>query len=186
MNVKGTAYVTGKVTIIAAFGEDRWNAFNARLAAKDKFFSNMIMSVTPIPVEKHILFLDELLKEFFNNDANQYFMFGKVAAKFALSPGGPYNAYLLTKDIKQFVESGMPKLWSTYFDGGSLTGRFENNIVHLKITGIPIKHVYYEYMVMGYFQQALKMFGKKTVENRVRSFASGDDEIYYKYEIKNT
>ena len=152
MNVKGTAYVTGKVTIIAAFGEERWNSFSAKLAEKDKFFGNMIMSVTPIPVEKHILFLDELLKEFFNNDKNAYVMFGKVAAKFALSPGGPYHSYLLTKDIKQFVESGMPKLWSTYFDGGKLAGRFENNIVHLKISELPIKHIYYEYMVMGYFQ----------------------------------
>lgn len=185
MNVKGTAYVTGKVTIMAAFGEERWNAFNARLAAKDKFFSNLIMSVTPIPVEKHILFLDELLKEFFNNDTNQYLMFGRVAAKFALAPGGPYNSYLLTKDIKQFVESGMPKLWTTYFDGALLTGKFENNIVHLKLTGLPIKHVYYEYMVMGYFQQAIKIFGKKTVENKIKSFANGDDEIYYQYEIKD-
>lgn len=185
MNVKGTAYVTGKVTIIAAFGEERWNAFNAKLAVKDKFFSNMIMSITPIPVEKHVIFLDELLKEFFNNDTNQYWLFGRIAAKFALSPGGPYNSYLLTKDIKQFVESGMAKLWSTYFDGGLLTGKLENNVAHVKISGLPIKHVYYEYMVMGYFKQALKMFGKKTVETKIKSFANGDDEIYYQYEIKD-
>jgi len=186
MNVKGTAYVTGKVTIIAAFGEERWNSFSAKLAEKDKFFGNMIMSVTPIPVEKHILFLDELLKEFFNNDKNAYVMFGKVAAKFALSPGGPYHSYLLTKDIKQFVESGMPKLWSTYFDGGKLAGRFENNIVHLKISELPIKHIYYEYMVMGYFQKAIKIFGKKTLEHRIRSFEKGDDDIYYQYELKES
>ena len=105
MNVKGIVYLTGKTTIIAAFGEERWNSFIAKLAAKDKFFSNMIMSVTPIPVEKFILFLDEMIKEFFNNDRMQYLTFGKVAAKFALSPEGPYKSYLLTKDIKQFVES---------------------------------------------------------------------------------
>ena len=102
-----------------------------------------------------------MLKEFFNNDKNQYIMFGRVAAKFGLSPGGPYHSYLLTKDLKQFVASVAPKLWSTYFDGGVLSGKLENNIVHLKITELPIKHIYFEYMIIGFFKQALKMFGKE-------------------------
>ena len=144
------------------------------------------MSVTIVPVEKHLFFLDEMLNEFFNNDKNQYLLFGRVAAKFALSPGGPYNSYLLTKDIKHFVESGMPKLWSTYYDGGMLIAKLENNIVHLKITELPIKHIYFEYMVMGYFKQALKIFGKEIVEKRIRSIANGDNDIYYQYEIKNS
>ena len=95
-------------------------------------------------MEKFILFLDELIKEFFNNDMMHYVTFGKVAAQFALSPEGPYKSYLLTKDIKQFVESVLPKLWSTYFDEGKVTTQFENNIVHFKITGLQIKHFYFE------------------------------------------
>lgn len=185
MNVKGTAIVTAKVAISVAFGEERWNEFMKKLAAKDNFFSNMIMSVTLVPAEKHLFFLDEMLKEFFNDDKNQYLLFGRVAAKFALSPGGPYHSYLLTKDIKQFVEVGMPKLWSTYYDGGKFTAKLENNIVHLKISDIPIKHIYFEYMVMGYFKQALKVFGKENIEKRVKSIANGDNDIYYQYEIKN-
>ncbi len=186
MNVKGTAFVTGKVTIIAAFGEERWNAFMAKLAAKEKYFGQVIMSVTAIPIEKHLIFLDALIKEFFNNDNKNYLMFGKIAAKFALLPGGPYNSYLLTKDIKQFIEAGMPKLWSTYFDGGALEARLENNVAHLKITGIPIKHVYFEYLVMGFLQKAIKIFGKKSVETKVKSFEKGDDYIYYQYELKDS
>jgi hypothetical protein len=186
MNVKGTVFVTGKASITAVFGEERWNSFMTKLAAKDKFFNNVIMSITLVPVEKHLFFLDEMLKEFFNYDKNQYQLFGRVAAKFALSPGGHYNAYLLTKDIKQFVESGMPKLWSTYYDGGMFTAKLENNIVHLKITELPIKHIYFEYMVMGYFKQALKIFGEKTIEKKMRSIANGDDDIYYQYEMINS
>jgi len=72
-----------------------------------------------------------------------------------------------------------PKLWSTYYDGGKFTAKLENNIVHLKITDIPIKHIYFEYMVMGYFKQALKIFGMKNIEKRVRSIANGDNDIYY-------
>ena len=127
-----------------------------------------------------------MCKEFFNNDRTQYEMFGKVGAKYAFSPDGPYKSYMLTKDIKQFAESGIPKIWSTYFDGGIPTARFENNVVHLKITGLQIKHIYFEYMVLGYFQQALKIFGKKSVAKKVRSIASGDEDIYFQYELKDT
>jgi len=76
------------------------------------------MSVTPIPVDKFILFLDEMIKEFFNNHSMQCVTFEKAAAQYALSSEGPYKSYLLTKDVKQFVESVIPKLWSTYFDEG--------------------------------------------------------------------
>ena len=164
MNVKGTAYITRKDTIIKNFGEERWKSFSARLAEKDKYFNNMIMNITLIPLDNFILFLDEVLKEFFNNDKMHYWKLGEKSAEFSLSQGGPYHSYVLTKDIKQFVESGLPKIWSTYFDGGIFDARFENNVVHLKISEIPIKHIYFEYMVMGYFKQALKIFGKKSIE----------------------
>jgi hypothetical protein len=186
MNVKGTAFVTGKVTITEGFGEERWNAFMAKLATKDKYFNNMIMSVTLLPVDKYILFLNELIKEYFNNDEKVYWMFGMVAAKYALTSGGPYKSYLLTKDIKQFVEQGMPKIWSTYFDGGIFTTKFENHVVHLKITGLPVRHVYFEYLIMGYFKQALKIFGSKSAEICVRGFSKGDNDIYYQYEMKRS
>jgi hypothetical protein len=186
MNVKGIVYLTGKTTIIAVFGEENWNSFMAKLTAKDKFFSNIIMSVTPIPVDKFILFLDEMIKEFFNNDSMQYVTFGKAAAQYALSPEGPYKSYLLTKDIKQFVESVLPKLWSTYFDEGTPTTLFENNVAHLKITGLQIKHLYFEYLIMGFFQKALKIFGKKTVAKKVRSISSGDNDIYFQFELKES
>jgi hypothetical protein len=186
MNVKGIVYLTGKTTIIAAFGEERWNSFIPKLAAKDNYFNNIIMSVTPIPVDKFILFLDEMVKEFFNNDRMQYVTFGKAAAQYALSSEGPYKSYLLTKDIKQFVESVLPKLWSTYFDEGKPVTLFENNVAHLKITGLTIKNLYFEYLIMGFFQKALKLFGKKTVAKKVRSLSSGDDDIYFQFELKDS
>ena len=185
MNVKGTFYVTTKTAMTAGFGEERWNAFMTKLAEKDKYFSKVIMSVTLIPVEKLIVIFDEMCKEFFNNDRMQYEMFGKVGAKAALSSEGPYKSFLLTKDLKQFIESVLPRLWSTYYDGGAVTAKLENNIAHVKITGIEIKHLYFESLIMGYFQQAIKVFGKKSVATKVRSLASGDDCIYYQFELKD-
>ena len=93
-----------KTTIIEVFGEERWNSFIPKLAAKDKFFSNTIWAITSIPMDNFILFLDELVKEFFDNDIMQYVTFGKLAAQFALSSEGPYKSYLLTKDTKQFAK----------------------------------------------------------------------------------
>jgi hypothetical protein len=186
MNVKGTFYVLTRTAMTAAFGEERWNSFMTTLAEKDNYFSKMIMSVTLSPVEKLIIFFDEMCKEFFNNDRMQYLLFGKIGAKYALSPEGPYKSYLLTKDIKQFVEFVLPKLWSMFFDGGIPTARLENNIVHLKVTGINIKNLYFEQLVMGYNQQALKVFGKKSVAKQVRSISSGDDDIYFQFELKDS
>lgn len=185
MNVKGTAYVTGKTAISAAFGEDRWNSFNARLAEKDQYFNKIIMSITPIPADKFAFFLDELIREFFNNDNKNYIVFGKMAAKFALSPGGHYHTYLMSNDLQYVVESVIPKLWSTYFDEGILTARIENNIIHLRISGIPFKHIYFEYLISGYVQKGIKMFGQKVVEQCIRGFSKGDDDIYYQYELFN-
>ena len=186
MNVKGIIFLTGKTTIIGAFGEERWNSFMPKLAAKDKFFSNTIWAITPIPMDKFILFLDEMIKEFFDNDMMHYVTFGKAAAQFALSSEGPYKSYLLTKDIKQFVESVLPKLWSTYYDEGKVTTKFENNVVHLKITELQIKHYYFEQLLMGYFQKALKIFGKKNVAKQVRSISSGNDDIYFQFGLKDS
>ena len=186
MNVKGVVYLTGKTTIIKVFGEERWNSFISKLTAKDEYFSNIIMSITPIPIDKFILFLDELIKEFFDNDKMQYVTFGKVAAQYALSKEGPYKSYLLTKYMNQFVESVLPKLWSTYFDEGKATTMFENNVAHLKITGLQTKHLYFEYLIMGFFQKALKIFGKKTVARKVRSISSGDDDIYFQFELEDS
>ncbi|HON59848.1 MAG TPA: hypothetical protein PLT45_09985 [Smithella sp.] len=185
MNIKGTAFVTAKVTISQAFGEDRWNAFMAKMAQKDDFYKKMIMTVSLIPVEKHLFFLDELVKEFFNNDKKQYVIFGKVAAKFALSEGGVYHSFLLTKDLAQFVEKGMPKIWATLYDEGELTATLENNVVHLRVGKIPIRHVFFEYLTVGFFQQALKIFGRKSMEKCIKGFSKGDDEIYYQYELKD-
>lgn len=186
MNVKGIIFLTGKNAITQVFGTEPWNSFMVKLAAKDKFFSNIIMSVTPVPLDKFILFLDELVKEFFNNDMMQYETFGKVAAQFVLSGDGMYKSYLLIKDKKQIVDSVVPKLWATYFDKGKVDAKFEENVAHFKVTGLPFKHRYFEYLIMGFVHQALKIYGLKNVPKLIRSMAAGDDDIYCLCEFKNS
>ncbi|HUN55654.1 MAG TPA: hypothetical protein VMU29_10905 [Smithella sp.] len=185
MNAKGISYVVSKANMTAAFGEKSWADFMAKLAKKDSYFGSVIMSITPMPVEKLIVFFDEMCAEFFNNDKSQYEKFGKAGAKAVLAPEGPYRTFMLTKDLKQFVESVLPKVWATYFDSGVTTALLVDNVAHVKITGIDIKHNDFENMIMGYFQQALKMFGKKSTAKKIRSLASGDKDIYYQYELRD-
>ena len=185
MKIKGSFFITTKTAMIEVFGEEVWNSFMTRLAEKDNYFKNVIMSINLIPVEKFIVIFDEICKELFNSDYSQYSTFGKVGAKYALSPEGPYKSYLLSKDIKQFVDFALPKLWATYFDGGVCTTKLENNIVHFKVTGVQFKHLYFEQLLMGYFQKAIKVFGKKTVAKQVKSLVAGDGELYFQYALKD-
>ena len=100
MNIKGTAYITRKDTIIKTFGEERWNTFLAKLAAKDKYFSQTIMNVTLIPLDKFIIFLDDVLKEFFNNDINHYWKLGEKSAEFLSFNGRPVPLLSSNKGYK--------------------------------------------------------------------------------------
>jgi hypothetical protein len=173
--------------MIAGFGEERWNSFMAKLAQKDKYFKdNVIMSVTIVPVEKVMIFFDEMNKEFFNNDKGAYSLYGKMGAKSLLSPGGPHQAYMLTKDINHFVKLVLPKIWEIFFDTGVFITKFENNIIHIKITEIDIKNFDFENIVIGYNQQAVKIFGRKSVAKRVRSISSGSDDFYFQLALQDS
>lgn len=186
MNVKGTVMLTGKSAITTVFGEEKWKSFMTQLAQRDNYFNNVIMSVTLIPMDKFIFFLDELIREFFENDKETYALFGKVAANFGLSQGGPYHSYMLIKDIKKFAESITPKIWSTYFDGGEVIAHVENNVIHIKLTGFPINNSCFESLVVAFFQQAIHIFGKKSNPKQIRSLSLGNNDTYYQYEIMDS
>lgn len=186
MNVKGSAFVTARQVMVQVYGEERWNSFMTKLAEKDKFFSKMIMAISLVPIEKLIVFFDEMSKEFFNNDKSVYEILGRSGAKQALQEGGMYHSYLHNKDIKYFVEFVLPKLWSTYYDGGVITTKLENNIVHMTITGVNVNYIYFEHLLIGYFKQALKVFGKKSVVKKIRSIVQGDNDFYFQFELKDS
>ena len=62
MNTKGIFYTVTKDSMVTAFGEERWNSFMTKLAEKDKYFKNVIMAITFIPVEKFIFFLTRCVR----------------------------------------------------------------------------------------------------------------------------
>lgn len=183
MNIKGTFFTITKSTVIAAFGLEKWNKFMAKMAEKDQYFKdNVIVTITLVPVEKSIILLDGVIDEFFNGDKkNSYILFGRIAAKFALSEGGFYHFLMQTKDIKTFVETNLPKIWAIHFDGGTVSAKLENNNVHINITDFPVKNEHYENFITAYYKQVLKIFGRKSTETVLKSLSAGNKDLYIKY-----
>ncbi len=188
MNIKGTFFTITKSTVIAAFGIEKWNKFMAKMAEKDPYFKDtVIMTITLVPVEKSIMLLDGVIDEFFNGDRmNSYILFGRIAAKFALSEGGFYHFLMQTKDVKTFVENHLPKIWSIHFDGGSVNARLDNNMIYISINDFPVKNQYYENFIMAYYKQVLKIYGKKSTATMLRSLSSGNNDLSLKYELKDS
>jgi hypothetical protein len=40
--------------------------------------------------------------------------------------------------------------------------------------------------MMGYFQKAIRLFGRETVAKQIRGLSKGDDDIYFQYELKDS
>jgi len=178
MNVRGTAFIARKQSIVAAFGEARWKAAIERA---DPSFRQLVFPTSALPADKFLALQDQLLGEFFQSDPSAYWDIGVKSAEWALTQG-PYKAYLGTKDIRRFAEVSLKTLWETYFSEGRVETRFEGNVVHAYIHELPIWHVYFEYVVMGYAKKALEMLtGGSVRHERVKGVAEGQG--YYRVEI---
>jgi hypothetical protein len=44
-----------------------------------------------------------------------------------------YHSFLLTKDLKQFVEQGMPKIWTTLYDESVLPQSWKTTLLMSKL-----------------------------------------------------
>ena len=65
MNTKGIFYTVTKTSMVAAFGEERWNSFMSKLAEKDNYFSNVIiMSIPPFRWKNYSFFLTRCVRNF--------------------------------------------------------------------------------------------------------------------------
>lgn len=182
MNVKGAAYIGRVRSVIDQFGQEKWDQFMNEFCKKEPYFKNPIIATTSIPMQTFLLFADEVLKHFYNNDDKLYFKLGEASAKWALTEG-PYKAFMIKNDVKKFVEECAPTIWILYYDEGSFQTKMDGDIVTIQIK-CPIKHVYFEYIALGYLEGGMKICGVKEIsKERIKGFSAGDDEISYKFTI---
>ncbi len=180
MNVKGVAFLQIKDRIIYEFGEEGWNDFFEVFKASYPFFNQVILAITNIPVEEFIAFLDVMVKEFYNGDEEVYRILGKLAAKFTLKEGGLFHIYIKRKrEPKDFITKILYRVWSMFYDEGSVKYEVDGNITHLYILDMPIYHVFFEYVTTGFAQKALELIGVSIKD--VTKVKGSAKETHYKF-----
>jgi hypothetical protein len=180
MNVKGTAFLARKKMIIDKFGQPAWDKFLRALAAEVPAFAAPVIASTTVPIEQFLRFQEELVFTFFRGNSQAYWDMGAASAQWSLTDG-PYRAVLDRRDFKELV-AVLPGLWSNYYDEGRLTATTDGGVVHVRVSEIPVWHVSFELMAMGYFQRAFELFSKRKVAwKRVSRGAPGVEAHYIFY-----
>lgn len=184
MQVKGTAFITRKNQIINSFGKDKWEQFFNELKNKDGYFNTEPAPVSLIPIKSFLFLNEEMIKTFYGNDQNMYWVMGEHSATWALTEG-PYKVFMTSKNLNSFIEQTMPMVWSTYYTEGKMYGVIQEKSIIVKIKGIATPHIYFEYTTMSFVKKALELFGLKNVRHDVVSgYDSGQEEIHYVFHFE--
>jgi hypothetical protein len=181
MNMKGTAFLARKKMIIEKFGQPAWDAFLRGIAAEAPAFAAPVIASTTVPIEQFLVFQEALVNTFFKGNTRAYWDMGAASAQWSLTEG-PYRAVLDRRDFKELVTT-LPGLWSNYYDEGKLAATLEDGIVHVRFTEIPVWHVSFELMVMGYFQRAFELFSKRKVAVKRVSGGAPGVEVHYMFYV---
>ena len=183
MDVKGTAFLARKSQVVAMCGEERWRSFLGRLAASRPVFGQPVTALTRIPLADFLAFQEAAVTELFDGDPQAYWIMGEKSAEWALRDG-PYKVFLTDKSVEQFVEVSLPSIWKAYYTEGRIDILREGRILNIKVLDVPIPHVYFEYLVMGYLKRSFELLGvKDCTPRRIRGVSAGDAEIHYQFEV---
>jgi hypothetical protein len=186
MEVKGTAFVARRAYLERKFGPDRFDAVLRAQAAVDPVFASPILATSRLPIEPFLRLNDRIVRDLYRGDERSYVEAGVASAEFALSEGGPYRTLVVNRDVASFAASA-PRIYRTYYDEGDASSTHDDasGLVTLALTGIPIRHVYFEHAICGYFGRGLEMVSGKRVESRcVRGFSKGDADVLYEYRLR--
>jgi hypothetical protein len=182
MAVRGSFFAGRKAFIIHQFGEARWARFLAKLSEREPIFREQILVTMRVPMSAYIAFQDAIIHDFFGGKEEAYFAIGEASAKWALTEG-PYRSYRNNpQSHKKFILQSLPLLWSAYHTKGKAELSLNENVVRLRIHGIPVRHISLEYTVIGYVKMALHLIGlRKITAKRIQGFSAGNREIEYEF-----
>lgn len=185
MRIKGTTFKGREAFLREELGDAAWDAFVKEAAKKFAFLRDPVLPITLLPPNDFLRFNDMLIDRFYNGNKQTYFLFGQKSAEWALTVG-PYKALFGTGDLTQFLMT-MPRIWSVYFDDGTLKVKILNDTTcEIEVTGVDVHHVYFEYLVIGYVMGGLHLAGAKHVDKKiVHGFSKGDDEVLYRLTVSS-
>jgi len=184
VEIKGTAFVARKAALEKRFGVERFAEVLRAQAREDAVFAAPILATSRLPIEAFLRLQDRIVRELYAGDTRSYFDAGVASAEFALGENGPYRVLVTSRDVASFTASA-PRIYRTYFDEGEAVGTYDGaRRVTLRLSGIPIRHVYFEYAICGYFGRGLELVtGKPVTMKCVRGFARGDADVLYELDI---
>jgi hypothetical protein len=184
MKIKGSSLLARKESVTRRFGTDAWTGLVADMAAVHPCFRSPLRTMSLIPVREFLAFHDELVRRFFPNDDQIYMRLGEESAKWALTEG-PYKRFMARKDIASFVAS-IPNLSNAYWTETTCIYKavLEDDVVDLKVSGLPEWHPYFEYILVGYVKGALELLCATRVAVECLQGGSGT-EYHYRFRLSN-
>ncbi len=179
MIVKGAAFISRRNAVHAAFGEASWKKVEAALVPKDAYFANPIFAVTPIPMASFLVFTDVLVEQLYGGDTKGHFTLSERAGFWSVTKGPSQNKYSASKQLSSFL-SMMPGIWRGHYDAGALTVQMGEGKVTLGISGIPVRHAFFELGTFGFIAGGMKASGAAQVTPKaLKTFSRGDKELLY-------
>ncbi len=187
MEVKGTAFLARRGFIDKEHGAGTFEKIVQRQSVVDAVFREPILATTRVPIEPFLRLNDRIVAELYGGDDRSYLKVGELSAEWALAEGGPYHTLVKDRDVPAFARSA-PAIYKNYFTAGAAESEMDPRDpkkVSLRLTGISIPHVYFEYAIIGYFRRGLAIVsGRPVNETRVRGFSKGDRDVLYTYVIQ--
>ena len=184
MRVKGTAYHARINLLRGKWGSERVDAFLRDFEAKHSSFPKAILPTTWLPAEDFLGLIDAIVDEVYGGDTQSLWEIGEASAAWSLREG-PYRNLLEKNDIERF--SGLGKaMYANFFDSGDARSELHRTYVEVVIEGIPsaLRHLYFEYSLIGYFRRGLELLGATPRAECVEGFSKGDDRVLYRLHLQ--
>ncbi len=179
MHVRGVAYLAREGLMQEEFGAERWAQFTQTLAPRLTFLAAKVLPVSRIPVGEFLALNDAIVRTFYRGDDAIYWRFGEQSGEYALTH--QLKGLFAKDEVRKFLQF-TPQIWKSYFDGGELTCEVAPQHVDIRIFGVPVKHVYFEYSVIGFARGGLALLGvSKPTPSRLKGFSAGDNEVLYRF-----
>jgi hypothetical protein len=182
VKVKGSAVLARKDIVTRRFGADAWAKLVDDMAGRAASFQSPIVASSRIPVGEFLAFHDELVRRFFHGNTKVYQELGAESAEWALTKG-PYKKYLVGKDLPGFVQA-IPNLSAAYWEEAQTRyhATLDGNVVELEVSGLPMWHPYFEYLVAGYIKRALELLCGGSVRSERLKGGAGT-EYHYRFAV---
>jgi hypothetical protein len=182
MEVKGVAFLARQAMAEAAYGVEAWRRFLAEFSKQEPVFQQPVLPVTRLPVKAFLALNDALVRTFHGGDTRAYWQFGEASGRYALTQG-QLRGMFEPGEFRRFLQF-TPFIWKGYFTEGELQVLPGPDATELRILGVPHRHVYFEYAVMGFAKGGLLALGARALQvEAVQGYSRGDDGVLYRFTV---